>query len=94
LESNIIKEKTVEIINELGLHARAAATLVKVAAKFQSEITIEKDGIEANGKSIMGIMMLAAPKGSIITIKASGDDADAAVKAIVDLINNKFGEDR
>ncbi len=86
--------ESIEIINELGLHARAAASFVNVANKFKSEIKIKKDEMEANGKSIMGIMMLATPKGSKITVTCTGDDAEEALAAIKELINNKFGEEK
>ena len=86
--------ESIEIINELGLHARAAASFVNVANKFKSEIKIKKDEMEANGKSIMGIMMLATPKGSKITVTCTGDDAEEALTAIKELINNKFGEEK
>ncbi|NIO17744.1 MAG: HPr family phosphocarrier protein [Deltaproteobacteria bacterium] len=84
--------KNLMIKNELGLHARAASSLANLASKFQSEIFIFKDGIEVNGKSIMGILMLAAPKGSMIKVSAEGDDADEAVKAIEDLVKRRFYE--
>ncbi len=84
----------VEIINELGLHARAAAQFVKVASKYKSEINLYKDGLSANGKSIMGVMMLAAPKGSKITLQVKGVDAKNALDDLVGLIQNKFGEER
>jgi len=85
--------QTFTIRNRLGLHARAAALLVKTANHFASEITIEKDGLEVNGKSIMGILMLAASKGSKITLKAEGKDAVQAVKTLGELIENRFGEE-
>lgn len=81
-----------EIINELGIHARPAAMFVKLASKFKSEIFVEKDDEKVNGKSIMGIMMLAAAKGTVIKVTASGPDAKQAVEQIQELINNKFGE--
>ncbi len=84
---------TYTIGNRLGLHARAAAQLVKTANRFSSEITIEKDGLEVNGKSIMGILMLAASKGSKITLKAEGKDSAQAIKALGELIENRFGEE-
>ncbi len=80
------------IKNELGLHARAASSLANLASKFKSKILIFKDGIEVNGKSIMGILMLAAPMGSIIKVSAEGDDADEAVRAIEDLVKRRFNE--
>jgi phosphocarrier protein HPr len=86
-------ERAVEVVNEAGIHARPAAEIVKVAAKFRSEILVVRDDLEVNAKSIMGVMMLAAECGSTIIVKAEGDDAEAAVDAIVDLIANRFGED-
>jgi phosphocarrier protein len=85
-------EKSVLIQNELGLHARAATKLVQIAAKFACDITLTKDGHEVNGKSIMGVLMLVASKGTTVTIKATGDRAAEAVTAIVALIDDKFGE--
>jgi phosphocarrier protein HPr len=81
------------IRNKLGLHARAAALLVKTANRFESDITIEKDGLEVNGKSIMGILMLAASRGTGITLKAEGKDGPQAIKSLGELIENKFGEE-
>ncbi len=81
-----------EIKNEFGLHARSASALANLASTFQSHITISKSGLEVNGKSIMGILMLAAPKGSTITVSAVGEDAGEAVSAIGILIETKFGE--
>ena len=85
-------ERTVQIVNKNGLHARPAAEIVKISARYQSELTIVKDGMEVNGKSIMGVMMLAAECGSTLLLRATGVDADAAVDALVTLIANKFGE--
>jgi phosphocarrier protein len=85
-------ERTVKIINKLGLHARPAAEIVKTAAKFKSDITIIRDDLEVNGKSIMGVMMLAAEFGSSILIRAEGPDADAALDALEALVAAKFGE--
>lgn len=85
--------KEFEIINRLGLHARAAAKLVQLAGTFQADIFVTKDDMEVNGKSIMGILMLAAPQGTVISVRAEGSDADAALEAIGKLINDKFGED-
>lgn len=82
-----------EIINKLGLHARAAVLFIKVAQEYQSTIRVVKDELEVNGKSIMGILMLAATKGSIITIHAQGTDAADAVRELGKLIENKFGEE-
>jgi phosphocarrier protein len=85
--------QTYTIKNRLGLHARAAALLVKTANKFASELTIEKDGLEVNGKSIMGILMLAASKGTKITLKVEGRDSVQALQTLGRLIENKFGEE-
>ena len=87
-----VVEREAKIVNPLGLHARPAAQLVRLAATFGSEIFFSKDGVEVNGKSIMGVMMLAAECGSSIIIRAAGFDADAAVQAIVELISTGFGE--
>ena len=85
-------ERSVKILNKNGLHARPAAEIVKVSAKYQSEITLSRDGTEVNGKSIMGVMMLAAECGSSLLLRADGADADAALDALASLIVNKFGE--
>ena len=85
-------ERSVQITNRNGLHARPAAEIVKTAARFQSEITIVRDDLEVNGKSIMGVMMLAAECGSTVTLRASGPDEDAALHSIHELIVNGFGE--
>jgi len=88
-----IKEQ-IEIINELGMHARAAGAFVKASEKFRSEIKVSKDGMEVNGKSIMGLMMLAAQKGSSIVIIVEGDDEQEAFDALKKLICDRFGEER
>lgn len=80
------------IINKLGLHARAAAKFVQVASAYQAQINVSKDGKQVNGKSIMGVMMLAAAKSSRIIVKADGDDATQALDAIQKLIDDRFGE--
>ncbi|MBA3392319.1 MAG: HPr family phosphocarrier protein [Deltaproteobacteria bacterium] len=85
-------EKTVMIQNELGLHARAATKLVQTATKFPCEVTVSKDGHEVNGKSIMGVLMLVASKGTKVTVRAKGDRAAEAVTAICALVDDKFGE--
>lgn len=85
-------ERTVTIVNKNGLHARPAAEIVKAAAKFASDIVILRDDLEVNGKSIMGVLMLAAECGSSITLRASGPDEAAAVDALAALISTKFGE--
>lgn len=77
----------------LGLHARAAAELVKVTSEFRSEVTLNKNGLQVNGKSIMGIMMLAASKGSPVTVSVEGPDAEDCMRSIETIFNNKFGED-
>lgn len=82
-----------EILNRLGLHARAAAQLVHLANRFAAEIRLSKDEMEVNGKSIMGVLMLAAPKDSLIQVRADGPDATQAVDAIGELIARKFGEE-
>lgn len=87
------KHAQFKIVNRLGLHARAAAQLVQTANRFLSDVTIEKDGHEVNGKSIMGLLMLAAPQGSNLNISVSGEDAEEAMKVIGTLINDGFGED-
>ena len=86
-------EREFDILNRLGLHARAAAQLVRLANGFASEIRLAKDGMEVNGKSIMGVLMLAAPKDTKILIRAIGLDAEEALAAIGDLIARKFGEE-
>jgi phosphocarrier protein len=91
-ERYIVSEQF-EIVNKLGLHARAAVLFIKVAQEYQSEIRVVKDELEVNGKSIMGILMLAATQGSIITIHAEGMDAEDAVRELGKLIENKFGEE-
>ena len=85
-------EREFDILNRLGLHARAAAQLVRLANGFASEIHVVKDGMEVNGKSIMGVLMLAAPKDTKILIRATGVDAEEALAAIGELISRKFGE--
>jgi len=82
-----------EIVNKLGLHARAAARLTEVAGAFASEVWLSRNGRRVNAKSIMGVMMLAAGKGSRVLIEADGEDADSAVAALVKLIAERFGED-
>jgi len=86
-------ERQILICNKLGLHARASARLVSTAGQFSSEIMLIKDNMEVNAKSIMGIMMLAACKGTELTLKADGSDAEDALEAIEQLVNNRFGED-
>ena len=86
-------KRQIAIVNKLGLHARAAAKFVNCASGFESEVVVRRDGREVNGKSIMGVMMLAAAKGTEIEVEASGADADAALDAIEALVNDRFGEE-
>ena len=85
-------EREVQIVNKNGLHARPAAEIVKLASKYKSEITMVRDDLEVNGKSIMGVMMLAAECGATLVVRAQGPDAEQAVDAIVALVARKFGE--
>ena len=85
-------ERSVEIVNQNGIHARPAAEIVKTASKFQSDIVIVREDLEVNGKSIMGVMMLAAECGSTLALRAEGPDAEQALDAIATVIANKFGE--
>ena len=86
-------ERKIVINNRNGLHARPAAMFVKIASRYRSEVWVEKDGERVNGKSIMGLMMLAAGKGSSLTVIADGSDADKVVAELEDLVANNFGED-
>lgn len=88
----MVVEKPFTVVNALGLHARAAAQLVKVANKFQCDVTVTKDGQNVNGKSIMGVLMLAATHGSTIVVKTDGEDATPAMDALAKLIAEGFGE--
>jgi phosphocarrier protein len=85
-------ERRVVVANRLGLHARPAAELVKVAARFESEITLSKDKMEVNGKSIMGVMTLAAECGAEVVVRAEGQDAEQAAEALVDLLSRDLKE--
>ena len=85
-------EREVQIVNRNGLHARPAAEIVKAASKFRSEVTIRRDDMEVNGKSIMGVMMLAAEFGTTLWVRAIGDDAEQAVEALATLVASRFGE--
>ena len=85
--------KQIDIINKLGLHARAAAKFVTCASNFTSDVQIRRNNQEVNGKSIMGVMMLAAAKGTTITVSADGEDEAEALSAIEELIKNRFDED-
>jgi phosphocarrier protein len=88
----MMAERSVTVANRNGLHARPAAEIVKLAAKYKSDITLVRDDLEVNGKSIMGVMMLAAEYGATLKLRASGPDAEQAVGAIAALISGKFGE--
>ena len=85
-------ELSVQIVNKNGLHARPAAEIVKAAARYQADITLRRDDLEVNGKSIMGVMMLAAEYGSTLHLQATGPDADDALAALAALIASRFGE--
>ena len=85
-------ERTVTIVNRVGLHARPAAQIVKLASQFKSDITLSRDDLEVNGKSIMGVMMLAAEQGTQLQLRAEGPDAERALDALAALIADGFGE--
>jgi phosphocarrier protein len=89
---SVVEERTAQIVNRLGLHARPAAEFVKLAGRFAAEISVEKDGMTVNGKSIMGVLMLAAEHGSELRIRGEGQDAQAAVDALVSLVSRGFEE--
>jgi phosphocarrier protein len=88
----MVISKELKIVNRLGLHARAAAQLVKLANSFSCDVTVEKDGERVNAKSIMGILMLAAVCGSSITVEVAGEDAQTAINAIEEMVKDGFGE--
>lgn len=88
-----MENRNITIVNRLGLHARAAAAFVQMANKFASDIWVEKDGVEVNGKSIMGLMMLAAEKGSTINVRIEGEDSIEAMNTLEDLVAKGFGEE-
>ncbi len=90
---DLVIEREATIVNALGLHARPAAELVKVATKFEADVEIIKDTVAVNAKSIMGVMMLAAEAGSTVIFRASGNDAEAAVSALTTLVEKGFGEE-
>lgn len=85
-------ERSVTIVNKLGIHARPAAEIVKLASRFRSDITIVRDDLEVNGKSIMGVIMLAAERGATVVLRAEGEDSDAALDALSALVADRFGE--
>jgi phosphocarrier protein len=87
-----MQQREVEIVNKLGLHARASAKLTQMAGQFAAEVWMSRDGRKVNAKSIMGVMMLAAAKGSVVAIETDGADEIEAMSALVGLINDKFGE--
>jgi phosphocarrier protein HPr len=87
------RAQKVPIVNKYGLHARPAAEFVKLATRFRSEVWVSKDEVEVSGKSIMGVMMLAAEHGSEILIRVAGEDADEALSALVQLVESRFGEE-
>jgi len=89
--NNASKDLTIE--NRNGLHARPAALFVKTSSRFRAEVWVEKDGERVNGKSIMGLMMLAAGKGSVLKVSADGEDAEMVLKELEHLISTRFGED-
>jgi phosphocarrier protein HPr len=88
----MVETRTFKIRNRLGIHARVAAKLVETAQRFQAEITLEKDGVEVNGRSILEILTLYCPEGSLLTLRVEGIDAEEAVAAFTRLIEEKFGE--
>lgn len=90
--SDAVVERTVEIVNAAGMHARPAAQLVQLAGTFTADVRLEKDGLEVNGKSIMGVLMLAAERGSQLHIRAEGTDAEDAVHALSELVGRGFDE--
>ena len=85
-------KQTVEIINKLGLHARASSKFTQIASQLKSEVWVSRNGRRVNGKSIMGLMMLAAAQGTLIELETDGGDEQAAMQALLDLINDYFGE--
>jgi phosphocarrier protein len=87
-----VVERTVGILNPLGLHARAAARFVRTASRFRSKVTVSKEGTTIDGKSILGILFLAATSGAELTVAASGEDEEEAVEALVRLVSDGFGE--
>ena len=87
------REAAAQVVNRAGVHARPAAELVKLAGSFQSEIHVEKEGLRVNGKSIMGVLMLAAAQGSTLRFTASGPDSEEALKALTDLVRRGFEEE-
>jgi phosphocarrier protein len=87
-----LAERVVRIVNELGLHARPSAEFVKLASQFQADVTLARDEVNVNGKSIMGVMTLAAERGCQLVIRANGEDAEAAAEALAQLVHRGFSE--
>lgn len=87
-----MQKQAIEIINKLGLHARASSKFTQTASRFRAEVWITRNGRRVNGKSIMGVMMLAAAKGSTVELETNGEDEEQAMAALVELINNRFDE--
>ena len=85
--------RTVSVVNQLGMHARAAARFVQMAGRFRSRVIVSRQGREMDGKSIMGLLLLAAARGTVVTIAADGEDEQAAVDALAELVGSGFGED-
>ena len=92
MKEPVLMQREVEIVNRAGMHARPAAEFVKTAGRFAADIRVEKDGLEVNGKSIMGVLMLAAERGSRLRLSASGRDAEAALDALANLVGRGFEE--
>jgi phosphocarrier protein len=88
-----VTTRTVTVVNELGMHARAAAKFVHLAGRYRARVRVSRHGRDMDGKSILGILLLAAPRGSTITIVTDGDDEQAAIDALVGLVSSGFGED-
>jgi phosphocarrier protein len=86
-------EKNVTVVNKLGIHARPAGSIVRTASKFNSKVELVKDGVAVDAKSIMSVMMLAAAKGTVITVRADGGDEQEAVQAVIELFDGKFSEE-
>ena len=86
-------ERNVTVVNKLGIHARPAGSIVRAAAKFKSKVELVKDGVAADAKSIMSVMMLAAAKGTVISVRADGEDEQEAVQAVIELFDGKFSEE-
>lgn len=88
-----MRERVIEVVNELGLHARAAARLVRTANRFESSVVLRANGREAEARSILGVLLLGAGRGARLTVRCRGEDEQAAVTAVCDLVEGRFGED-